>query len=190
MTAQAYQTDDGQLVQEQDRILPENNQAGPDADQTWHQDPTWQPASTATLADAESATPLVPDYSGLTPVGDGGADEPEMAGSNAESPSPVSVVTMAPDSVTESHLGGNTASGAGPWNEVLAMFVDDPRASLERANGLLDDRVEALIQSVRERQGSMRSAWLADDAGTEELRMALQRYRAFWNSLEDFPARA
>jgi hypothetical protein len=64
------------------------------------------------------------------------------------------------------------------------MFVDDPRASVERAAGLVDDRVEALIQSVRERQRSMQSAWQADDAGTEELRVALQHYRTFWNSLD------
>ena len=67
------------------------------------------------------------------------------------------------------------------------MFVDDPRASIERAAGLVDDRVEALIQSVRERQRSMQSAWQADDAGTEELRVALQHYRTFWNSLEESP---
>jgi len=48
----------------------------------------------------------------------------------------------------------------------------------------VDDRVEALIQSVRERQRSMQSAWQADDAGTEELRVALQHYRTFWNSLD------
>jgi hypothetical protein len=163
MSSQAYQTDDGQLA---------------------------HPASAATLADDESATSFVSDYPGLTPVGDGGADEPGMAGSNAESPSLVLAATMVPESVTESHLGGTTASAVEPWNEIQAMFVDDPRASMERADGLLDDRVEALIQSVRERQRSMRSAWRADDAGTEELRIALQRYRQFWNSLEDFPARA
>jgi RecA/RadA recombinase len=75
-----------------------------------------------------------------------------------------------------------------PWSEIQAMFVDDPRASIERAAGLVDDRVEALIQSVRERQRSMQSAWRADDAGTEELRVALQHYRSFWNTLADLPA--
>ena len=69
------------------------------------------------------------------------------------------------------------------------MFVDDPRASIEQAAGLVDDRVEALIQSLRERQRSMQSARWADDAGTEELRVALQHYRAFWNSLDDFASK-
>jgi hypothetical protein len=30
------------------------------------------------------------------------------------------------------------------------------------------------------------SAWQRGDAGTEELRVALQQYRTFWNRLEDF----
>jgi hypothetical protein len=49
------------------------------------------------------------------------------------------------------------------------MIVDDPRASIERAAGLVDDRVKSLIESVTERQRSMQSAWQAHDAGTEEL---------------------
>jgi hypothetical protein len=66
------------------------------------------------------------------------------------------------------------------------MFVDDPRALVEWTAGLVNDQVEALIQSFLERQRSAQSAWEADDAGTEELRVALQRYRAFWNSIVDF----
>jgi hypothetical protein len=34
----------------------------------------------------------------------------------------------------------------------------------------------------------MESAWQASHAGTEELRIALQHYRAFWKSLDDLPA--
>jgi hypothetical protein len=70
------------------------------------------------------------------------------------------------------------------------MFVDDPRTSIERAAALLDERAEALIQYVRERQRSLGSAWQSGDAGTEELRIALQHYRAFWNDLDDVPVRA
>jgi len=86
--------------------------------------------------------------------------------------------------VTESRFAVSIASADGPWNEIQAMFVDDPRASIEQAAAVVDDRAEALIQSVAQRQRSLKSAWQADDAGTEELRVALQQYRTFWNSLE------
>jgi hypothetical protein len=113
-----------------------------------------------------------------------------MADTSPESPSLVSEAFTVTGPATESHLASNTATEHGPWNEIQAMFVDDPRGSIERAARLVDDRVEALIQSVTERQLSMRSPWQADGAGTEELRVALQHYRAFWNSLDDLPAQA
>jgi hypothetical protein len=160
-----------------------------DADQTGHEDPTSPPAAAVVLAGYESAA-SVSDYPGFTADAGDGAHEPGMADSSAGSPPLVSAAFTMPDSTTESHLAGNGARAHGPWNEIQAMFVDDPRASIERAAVLVDDRVEALIQSVRERQRSMQSACQADDAGTEELRVALQHYRSFWNSLDDLPAQA
>jgi hypothetical protein len=178
--------------------------AEPDTDQTGHEDPTSHLADpealadhesaaaadheSAAAADRESAAASVSAYPGATTDGDDGADEPEMSDSSPGIPVLVSAASMAPEPVTESHLAVDTASAGGPWNEILAMFVDDPRASIERAASLVDVRVEALIQSVKERQRSMRSAWQADEAGTEELRVALQHYRTFWNSLDDLPA--
>jgi hypothetical protein len=72
------------------------------------------------------------------------------------------------------------------WNEIQAMFVDDPRSSVELAAGLVDASAEALIASIRQRQRSLPAAWHGDDAGTEELRIALQQYRIYWDHLEDF----
>lgn len=160
----------------------------PDANQTAHEDVTSHQAAAVALADSQPATSMVSSYPRFIPDDDREA-EPEMADSGPGSPSLVSVDFTVPESVTDSHPAGDTARAAGPWNEVQAMFVDDPHASIEQAAGLVDDRVEELIQSVRDRQRSMQSTWQADDAGTEELRVALQHYRSFWNSLEDLPAR-
>lgn len=171
-----------------DPTAPDSDLAAPDADQTVHEDPTSQPAAGVTLASHEPATSIAPDYPGFTADGDDGAEKPGMADSSPVNPSLVPVAFTVPEAAAESRLAGNAARTGTPWNEIQAMFVDDPRASIERAAGLVDDRVEALIQSVRERQRSMQSAWQADDAGTEELRVALQHYRTFWNSLEDLPA--
>ena len=79
-----------------------------------------------------------------------------------------------------------TASLSARWHEILAMFVDDPRSSAEMAAGLVDDGVQALVASVREQQGSLLAAWHGEDAGTEELRAAVQHYRAFGGRLADF----
>ncbi len=79
-----------------------------------------------------------------------------------------------------------TASLSARWHEILAMFVDDPRTSAEMAAGLVDDSVQALVASVREQQDSLLAAWHGEDAGTEELRAAVQHYRAFGGRLADF----
>ena len=70
------------------------------------------------------------------------------------------------------------------------MFVDDPRSSIELAAGLVDESAEALVISVKERQHVLLSAWQGDDAGTEEIRVTLQCYRALWHRLEDLSREA
>jgi hypothetical protein len=166
-----------------DPMAPDLDMAEPDSEQTGLEDPTSRPAGVTALPDQESATPIV---SGFT-SDDDGAEEPGTADS---SPSLVSLAFTVPEPITESDIAGHTASARGPWNEIQAMFVDDPRASVERAAGLVNDQVEALIQSFMERQRSAQSAWEADDAGTEELRVALQHYRTFWSSMVDFSPQA
>ena len=212
MTSQIYHADDDQLAQEHDEAMseehliePEASLAEPDAelavaetdladltepnaDQSEHDDLASHPAGASTLADSEPATSMASGDPGVIPEGDDRVEEPETADSSPGSPSLVSEAFTVPESVPDSYPAGDTTSAAGPWNEVQALFVDDPRASIERAAALVDDRVEQLIQSLRERQRSMQSTWQADDAGTEELRVALQHYRSFWNSLEDLPA--
>jgi hypothetical protein len=88
------------------------------------------------------------------------------------------------------HASPATAGDNSPderWHDIQAMFVDDPRSAVELAAGLADDSAETVTASVRERQQALLSAWQHDDAGTEELRIALRRYREFWNHLRDFP---
>jgi hypothetical protein len=54
------------------------------------------------------------------------------------------------------------------WDELQARFVDDPRAAVDGAAGLL---AEALAEAT------------PGDAGTEDLRVAFQRYRAAFRDL-------
>jgi|HubBroStandDraft_1064217.scaffolds.fasta_scaffold22711_3 hypothetical protein len=218
MTAQTYQTDDGQLIQEHDQVPPEDNLMEPDAHlavaepelaepeaepmasdsdlaepeayQGGHEYLRWHPEAAVAPDDHESATSIGSSYPDDTANGDDRAEDLGMADHSPRSVSPVSVAFTTPEPVAESRQAGNTATTDAPWNEVQAMFVDDPRASVERAAGLVDDRVKSLTEFITERQHSMQSAWQADDAGTEELRVALRRYRAFWNSLEDLLAQA
>jgi hypothetical protein len=134
---------------------------------------------------------------GLEMVSEDGRDMPEgldldpADASDAESPP---AVVPAPDAEPEltlaSAVADDSTSGDERWHEILAMFVDDPRSSVELAAGLVDDSAEALVTFVQERQHALLSAWQGDDAGTEEMRIALQQYRTFWNRIEDLSREA
>jgi hypothetical protein len=192
MTSQTYHTNDDQVVLETSLIDPDADLAVAEAPLA--EAPLAEPDPDLAMAEAPLAEPAAPaDHaSGNAPVSDepaffpdGDAVEgPEMADSSPASPA-LAPAVMVPESAPESHVAVMTAHVAGPWNEVQAMFVDDPRASIERAAGLVNDQIEVLIESVRERQRSLTSAWQVDDVGTEVLRVALQHYRSFWNSLEN-----
>jgi hypothetical protein len=129
-----------------------------------------EPGDTGT-ADAEILS-LV-----FTPVA-----EPEPAGTSPAADPGSAGALPAASSISPS------AAAPGPtrWHEIQAMFVDDPRSAVEQAAGLAGSSAEALVTSVQERQRALTSAWQGDDTSTEELRIALQHYRTFWNSLEEF----
>ena len=89
---------------------------------------------------------------------------------------------------------GNARPAAQPtdterrWSEIQAMFVDDPRGSVQQAADLIDTAIEELVSSVRQRRTSLAASWQNGDAGTEKLRGALRNYRAFWGIVLDMPA--
>jgi hypothetical protein len=68
------------------------------------------------------------------------------------------------------------------WHDIQAMFVDDPKGSVERAAAAADDAVSALVESLRQRL----PAGSADDPGdTEQLRSTLRSYRIFCQRVAD-----
>lgn len=97
-----------------------------------------------------------------------------------------SVPEAEPESIPESPAASATASVRTRWHEIQVMFVDDPRSAVDLAAGLVDDSIQALVAFVKEQQDSLLAAWHGEDAGTEELRVALQHYRAFGTRLADF----
>jgi hypothetical protein len=153
MTSQTYQADDDQPVQEHDQAVPEEDLmeadadlAGPDADpMAAHADDenaAADPAAEVAPADPESPASTAPDYPGFTPEAGDGAEEPRTPDTSPASPSLIPAAFTRPEFVTDALPARDTASADGPWNEIQAMFVDNPHASIERAAGLVDDRVE------------------------------------------------
>jgi len=124
------------------------------------------------------------------PVGEPVADESWMS-----KPIP----TMAPVAETITHeapISTNAASSAAllrreesehfrtRWSEIQSKFVDEPRSAVQQADALVSEVVEQITQMFAKEHSSLESQWnQGEDVSTEDLRVALQRYRSFFNRL-------
>ena len=72
----------------------------------------------------------------------------------------------------------------GQWHDTQATFVDDPRQTVERADALVADLMQRLAEEFANARTSLEAQWdRGEDVSTEELRVALTRYRSFFERL-------
>jgi hypothetical protein len=70
------------------------------------------------------------------------------------------------------------------WDDVQAGFVDDPRDCVQKADGLVSDVVRQLISGFTEARSRLEQQWSrGEEVSTEDLRVALKRYREFFDRL-------
>lgn len=99
-----------------------------------------------------------------------------------------------------SQLSGKTtdwAEGAAPlfdkskaeefrsrWAGIQAGFVDEPRGAVEQADELVAETMKHLAGIFAEERENLEREWAkGEDVSTEDLRIALQRYRSFFDRL-------
>jgi hypothetical protein len=70
------------------------------------------------------------------------------------------------------------------WTEIQVGFVDEPRRAVKEADGLVAEVVKRLSEVfANERTGLERQWDRGDEVTTEDLRVALQGYRSFFDRL-------
>jgi hypothetical protein len=70
------------------------------------------------------------------------------------------------------------------WTEIQAAFVDEPRRAVEQGDALVADVIKRLATSFADERSKLEGQWgRGDNVSTEDLRVALQRYRAFFDRL-------
>jgi hypothetical protein len=70
------------------------------------------------------------------------------------------------------------------WNEIQGKFVDEPRTAVQQADELVSEVVEQITTMFLEQHHGLEEQWKqGNEVSTEELRMALQHYRSFFNRL-------
>jgi hypothetical protein len=70
------------------------------------------------------------------------------------------------------------------WHTLQARFVDDPRDTVADADTLVAELLQELAGTFSSARADLERQWTAgDDVSTEDLRVALQRYRSFFERL-------
>lgn len=70
------------------------------------------------------------------------------------------------------------------WATLQTDFVDEPRRAVEDADKLVASVMQKLAESFANERSGLEKQWdRGDDVSTEDLRVALQRYRSFFGRL-------
>jgi hypothetical protein len=70
------------------------------------------------------------------------------------------------------------------WNGIQTAFVDEPRRAVQDADALVAEIMKRLADVFARERGTLEQQWdRGDNVTTEDLRVALQRYRSFFGRL-------
>jgi hypothetical protein len=104
-----------------------------------------------------------------------------MAGNGAGANTGIGSSTSGePPLVTEADAGQFRAR----WDEIQRGFVDEPRKSVEQADNLVAEAIQKLAKVFADERSRLEGQWSrGDQVSTDDLRIALQRYRSFFQRL-------
>src|ERR1019366_7855600 len=81
---------------------------------------------------------------------------------------------------SESELGDFRSQ----WSHLQTGFVDEPRRTVEDADKLVAAVMQRLAEGFANERSGLEKQWdRGDNVSTEDLRVALQRYRSFFDRL-------
>ena len=70
------------------------------------------------------------------------------------------------------------------WERIQGAFVDEPRQAVEEADKLVASAIKRLSDIFTDERARLEREWdRGDNVSTEDLRVALRRYRSFFDRL-------
>jgi hypothetical protein len=70
------------------------------------------------------------------------------------------------------------------WDAIQVGFVDEPRQAVQQADSLVAGAMKRLAEMFAAERAKLEGQWeRGDDVSTEDLRLALRRYRSFFGRL-------
>ena len=68
------------------------------------------------------------------------------------------------------------------WTSLQTSFVDEPRRAVQQADELVAEVIKNLASTFSDERGKLEGQWdQGDKVSTEDLRLVLRRYRAFFD---------
>jgi len=72
----------------------------------------------------------------------------------------------------------------GDWSSIQASFVDEPREAVRKADELVAFAIKQIAETFARERSGLESQWDRDgEVSTEDLRVALTKYRSFFHRL-------
>jgi hypothetical protein len=108
-------------------------------------------------------------------------DRPKLVkGPEQKPPESAAAVSKPMPLFSESEMGDFRSQ----WSKVQTGFVDEPRRTVEEADKLVAAVMQRLAEGFANERSGLEQQWdSGDNVSTEDLRLALQRYRSFFDRL-------
>jgi hypothetical protein len=108
-------------------------------------------------------------------------DGPKLVkGQEPETPDKAAAASKPMPLFSESEMGDFRSQ----WSKVQTGFVDEPRRTVEDADKLVAAVMQRLAEGFANERSGLEKQWdSGDNVSTEDLRVALQRYRSFFDRL-------
>lgn len=113
------------------------------------------------------------------PAGDRRAGNGEIKGTKSPA-----VSSTADDGETALLDDGEAEDLRRRWTDIQTNFVDRPKDSVSQADELVAETIKRLAEGFADERDNLEGVWSSGgDVSTEDLRVALQRYRSFFERL-------
>ena len=106
------------------------------------------------------------------------------AGVKGVAPAAVSAAVAPDEKATPLFSPGQAKEFRVRWDAIQGGFVDEPRRAVEQADSLVAGTMQHLAEIFAEERAKLEGQWDSKESvSTEDLRLALRRYRSFFGRL-------
>jgi hypothetical protein len=115
-------------------------------------------------------------------VDDGGAST--LGGDKSAAPAGVAATVASDEQATPLFSPNEAKEFRVRWDTIQGGFVDEPRRAVEQAEILVAEAMKRLAEVFTDERAKLEGQWdRKESVSTEDLRLALRRYRSFFGRL-------